>query len=107
MLKAFDLQVGHYYGGLGSLARRGEERPSTASAGLSIDESDAVAAEWVQALHDYSLDPVLVAAAGCGGGSSLSTVPEEPSKMAVEEGRAVWRRSGRAVEGGQSGGGPA
>ena len=47
MLKAFDLQVGHYYGGLGSLARRGEERPSTASGGLSIDESDAVAAVGV------------------------------------------------------------
>ena len=28
MLKAFDLQVGHYYGGLGSLARRAEGRPS-------------------------------------------------------------------------------
>ena len=55
MLKAFDLQVGHYYGGLGSLARRGEERSSTASGGLSIDESDAVAAvgvpRWRRALR--------------------------------------------------------
>jgi len=90
VLKALDLQVGHYYGGLGSFARR-EEWPSRSPNGWrSGPSARATASRYLARAAGAA------GAAGGGGSDELELSTTESDEVAVV-GVPRWRRGLRSL----------
>ena len=92
VLKAFDLQVGHYYGGSGSFARR-EERAVRVARGPSDGWRSGPSA---RATASHYLARAAGAAGAAGGGGELELSTAETDDVAAV-GVPRWRRGLRSL----------